>query len=275
MITHCNLQKKDAYYIATSREEIEKLGIEWCYVPAGSFTMGAEDEYSSTNERPQHEVYLDEYHISKYEITNAQYCAFLNAYGKNSYRGHICIDLSSSSCMIYKRNGRYYVRRGYENHPVVGVSWYGAKAFCDYYGWELPTEAQWEKAARGTDRRRYPWGNHEPYYNKEYYANYDQMILAKDGYSTTAPVTSFPQGRSPYGCYNMAGNVWEWCNDWYDENYYSYSPLNNPEGPAYGTEKVLRGGSYGEMSTFIRCTCRTKEEPYTTHKLVGFRPVKK
>ena len=236
--------------------------------------MGSEDIYANKNEQPEHEVYLDDYYISKYEITNAQYCAFLNAYGKNSYQGHDCIDLSSSYCMIYKRDGQYYVRRTYEDHPVVEVSWYGAKAFCDFYEWKLPTEAQWEKAARGTDKRTYPWGNHEAYYNKKYYANYNQMLLAADGYSITAPVNSFPQGKSPYGCYNMAGNVWERCNDWYDENYYSYSPFNNPEGPSYGSQKVVRGGSYGEISNFMRCSFRTKEEPYKTSKLVGFRPVK-
>ena len=251
------------------------IPIQWVHVPAGWFTMGSDDSDSDADgdEKPQHQVYLDGYYISKYEVTNAQYCKFLNEHG-NDYNGYECIDLDVYS-EIYYSNGSYYVKSGYENYPVRYVTWYGAKAFCEYYGWRLPTEAEWEKAARGTDKRKYPWGNHDPYYNGKYYANYDPGDDDADGYEYTAPVGSYPQGVSPYGCYDMAGNVWEWCNDWYDYDYYSNSPDHNPQGPSSGYYRVCRGGGWFNCNArYIRCASRDYDTPSGRFQSVGFRPVK-
>ena len=250
---------------------ITEHGLTFVHVPAGWFTMGGNN--GDSDERPVHRVYLKGYYISKYEVTNAQYCAFLNAYG-NSYQGHKCIDIDDEDCQIYYSNGRYYVKSGYENYPVIEVTWYGAKAFCEYYGWRLPTEAEWEKAARGTDGRKYPWGNHDPYYNGKYYANYDPGDYDADGYEYTAPVGSYPHGASPYGCMDMAGNVWEWCNDWYDSDYYSRSPGRNPQGPSSGSRRVLRGGSWDGSAGCIRCAYRYYYAPSDSWDCVGFRPVR-
>ena len=247
--------------------------LEWCYVSAGWFTMGSADSTAEEHESPEHNVYLDSFYISKYEVTNAQYCEFLNAYG-NSCGDNVCIDLNSSYCDIYYQDGKYYVKEGKDNYPVVEVTWFGAKAFCEYYGWRLPTEAEWEKAARGTDKRKYPWGDHEPYYDGKYYANYNPGSYDEDGYEYSSPAGSFPEGASPYGCMDMAGNVWEWVNDWYDSYYYSTSPDHNPQGPSTGFDKIIRGGSWLRYPVHIRCSEREPQSPQNSVSDIGFRPVK-
>jgi len=272
---------KPYIYIGTNEQGYKeykhrKTGLVFIYIPAGWFTMGSEDSDAYDDEKPEHRVYLDGYYISKYEVTNAQYCAFLNAYG-NSYQGHECIDLDDEDCQIYYSNGRYYVESGYENYPVIEVTWYGAKAFCEYYGWRLPTEAEWEKAARGTDKRKYPWGNRW----RCGYCNFADVNTdcewsdknCDDGYKYTAPVGSYPHGASPYGCMDMAGNVWEWCNDWYDEDYYENSPDHNPQGPSSGSYRVIRGGSWNRSASCIRCAARGGT-PSGGWSDVGFRPVR-
>ncbi len=250
------------------------IDIEWCEVQAGLFGMGNNNEFD--DEKPEHNIYLDSYYISKYEITYAQYCKFLNAIsvspqsgntGVVYYNGNIICEIGYGNYWdqdILYDGSKFYVKSGYENYPMVLVTWHGAKAFCEYYGWRLPTEAEWEKASRGTDMRKYPWGNTEPDCSK---AQYEMC----GGY--TVPVGT-KTGVSPYGCYDMLGNVWEWCNDWYDENYYSVSPDNNPQGPSSGTNRVNRGGSWYSGSGFIRCSDRSGSPPSTRSNKIGFRPVK-
>jgi formylglycine-generating enzyme required for sulfatase activity len=136
---------------------------------------------------------------------------------------------------------RYYKYWGQDNHPIVFMIYDDAIAYCNWAGVQLPTEAQWEKAARGTDGRIYPWGNEAPDAGGRYRANY---YPKEDGYDDTAPVGSFPLDASPYGVMDMAGNVQEWCADWYDENYYASAPNQNPQGPSSGTYRLLRGGSW-------------------------------
>ena len=234
------------------------------YVPAGEFLMGTSDadiEYYKEifplrritrfdNERPQRTVFVDAFYIDKYEVTNKQYKQFLAETG-------------------YKPK-HYLDRLPYNapNLPAVVLEWEDAVAYTVWAGKRLPTEAEWEKAARGTDGRIWPWGD-----------EWDGTKLSgndgtgrKDGYKETAPVGQFPQGASPYGAHDMAGNLWEWVSDWYDPNYYQTSPPNiNPKGPETGDGHVLKGGGWAENLDFTRCASRLGGEPGSL--LRGFRCV--
>jgi serine/threonine-protein kinase len=205
-------------------------------VPAGEFTMGSDASDANRDEKPVHRVYLDEYWIDKYEVTNRQYRKFCDATGR-----------SHPPDPDFRGMSGYFT--GYPDYPVVCVSWDDAKAYCDWAGKRLPTEAEWEKAARGTDGRKYPWGNSEPTGSRCNLADRNAEFSwsdkkADDGYARTAPVGSHPAGASPHGLLDMAGNVWEWCADWYGKGYYGRSASNNPQGPSTGSARVLRGGSW-------------------------------
>ncbi|MBA7596206.1 Hercynine oxygenase [subsurface metagenome] len=269
---------------ATLEKESGSSDIEWCYVPAGWFRMGNTDSDADDDEEPEHMVYLDAYHISKYKVTNARFCVFLNAVKSSItskaaseggidlyYRGNFIywIAMDGEWIEMVGDASSFKVKNGYGNHPVIEATWYGAKAFAEWAGCRLPTEAEWEKAARGTDGRKYPWGNHDPYYNGRYYANYNPGDYSEDGYSRTSPVGSYPQGVSPYGCMDMAGNVCEWCADWYGANYYSSSSEHNPEGPSSGSSRVKRGGSWYADARLIRCADRSYSPPCCSR--LGFR----
>lgn len=221
-------------------------------IPAGEFTMGSNDGYS--DEEPVHTVYLDKYYIGKYEVTVGQFRKFCNATGKT---------------MPEQPNWN-----NRDDHPVVNVSWNDAKAYCDWAGLRLPTEAEWEKAARGTDGRKYPWGSNWDGSKCNHGSSTSPYTDASDGYEYTSPVGSFPSGVSPYGAYDMAGNVWEWCNDWYDNKYYAGAPSSNPKGPSTGTYRVLRGGSWGLNDGSCRSALRNRFLPDSRINLGGFRPAK-
>jgi formylglycine-generating enzyme required for sulfatase activity len=242
-------------------------------IPAGSFTMGKTATSGTSDNSPAHTVILDAFFIDRFEVTCAQYAVFLNAAmatgavqtseGKPVKNGHVLFDATSGTQLKYA-NGQFTVEGGMENHPIARVSWWGAEAYAVYYGKRLPTEAEWEKAARGTDAREYPWGNAAAtgaYYNFSYYSK---------------PVGQFhPQGDSPYGLSDMAGNAYEWVNDWYSDKYYASSPSTNPKGPAAGTEKVLRGGSFFYIeSYFVTCYARGRLMPEETRSDHGFRCAK-
>ena len=168
-----------------------------------------------------------------------------------------------------------------DNYPIVGISWHDASAYCDWlskkngFHFKLPTEAQWEKAARGTDGRKYPWGNHEPYHNGKWYANcrpYGSWEKrGEDGALYTAPVGSYLHGSSPYGLLDMAGNVWEWCSDWYDLDYYKNALKNNPAGPVVGYGRVVRGISWRNWARYLRCANRGSGGPSYRNDYFGFR----
>ena len=219
-----------------------KDGAEMVYVPAGEFTMGDNDLNKEAYHCPEHRIYLDAYWTYKSDVTVAQYRKFCKATGRKMPPAP---------------------RWGWKaDHPVVNVTWYEAKAYCAWAGAALPTEAQWEKAARGTDGRRYPWGN-----------DWDPGRL-RWGPGGTAPVGSDPGGASPYGCLDMAGNVWQWCADWYDDNYYAHSPVRNPAGPATGTDRVVRGGSWSGSDEYVfRSAARDYWEPVDRDGYGGFRCV--
>jgi formylglycine-generating enzyme required for sulfatase activity len=198
-------------------------------IPAGSFQMGCDSsnpaESCNSWEQPLHTVTLSTYTIDKYEVTNARYQACVTA-------GGCTVPGSVDS----SKRSPYYGTSTYADYPVLNVDWFQANAFCAWAGKRLPTEAEWEKAARGSsDTRKYPWGNSAPDCTK---TNYDSCV------GDTSRVGSYPSGASPYGVMDMAGNVDEWVQDWYDSSYYSVSPSNNPQGPETGTYRVLRGGSW-------------------------------
>ena len=234
-------------------------------IPAGSFQMGCDssnpaengcNNWWQTNELPLHTVTLDAYYIDKYEVTNARYKACVAA-------GGCTVPGSVDS----SKRSPYYGTSTYADYPVLNVDWFQANAFCAWAGKRLPTEAEWEKAARGSsDTRKYPWGNSAPDCTK---TNYDSCV------GDTSRVGSYPSGASPYGVMDMAGNVDEWVQDWYDSSYYSVSPSNNPQGPETGTYRVLRGGSWGYYDSYVRSAVRNDGIPvFWFFDFFGFRCVR-
>jgi formylglycine-generating enzyme required for sulfatase activity len=252
-------------------EITDAYGVAMRLVPAGEFNMGsdADDALAEcqkfrsyckrdwfTNEEPAHTVYLDAFYMDKYEVTNAQYAACVAA-------GRCTPPHEDSS----SDRSRYYGEAAFENYPVIKVDWDQAKTYCEWRGARLPTEAEWEKAARGTDGRVYPWGNYAP---TCLLANFDPSG-GTECVGDTSAVGSYPEGISPYGIYDLAGNVWEWVADWYDANYYTSSPSRNPAGPAMGTRRVLRGGSWYDYEYHLRASLRLRNGPDLWNNYVGFR----
>jgi formylglycine-generating enzyme required for sulfatase activity len=236
--------------------DITLKGSEMVLIPAGEFLMGSADGQGEEAERPQHRVYLDAFHISAHPVTNEQYERFMveTNYQADSWWA---MDLEDDK----------------GKHPVVHVSWNDAMAYCRWAGGTLPTEARWEKAARGVDGRIYPWGN-------EWDGSRCNWAGRPNGPGHpcgdcergTTPVGSFPAGISPYGLYDMIGNVWEWCLDRYGFEYYRHSPPKNPEGPGRGKERSLRGGAWVNDDTkFLRCASRAFSSQDSSDAFCGFR----
>ncbi|MBM4138558.1 MAG: hypothetical protein FJ244_03645 [Nitrospira sp.] len=211
-------------------------------VPAGDFTMGSNE--GSDNEKPEHKVFLNTYYIDVYEVTVGQYAKFLDAV--STYPPPMWSTMDE---------------RPHQNRPVVNVDWEDANNYCKWAGKRLPTEAEWEKAARGTDGRIYPWGNDPPDPSR---ANYGQEKDKWNKHDALVLVGQLKRGKSPYGVYDMAGNVWEWVNDWYDPDYYATSPARNPLGPKSGKFKVMRGGSWDMAPESLRSARRDLNTPSTT-----------
>ncbi|MBI4727531.1 SUMF1/EgtB/PvdO family nonheme iron enzyme [candidate division TA06 bacterium] len=260
----------------------EPRPIEWITIPAGNFTMGSlpGDPYAKTDEQPQHTVYLDAYQISKYEVTNSQYKAFMDDGGYNNSiywtaDGWNWRTSNASTEPVWWSSGSYNSGTAFPSHPVVGVSWYEAYAFCNWAGGHLPTEAQWEKAARGTNSSNYwPWGSTWDASKCNSGEN-----VTPDTFTYSSPVGFFSTGQSPYGVYDMAGNVWEWVNDWHYSAYYSDPGANtNPTGPTTGTYRVVRGGgSWFHGAEWCRVAARGYNTPDYRHSyngIYGFRPAK-
>lgn len=236
-------------------------------VPEGFFRRGSNDY---DEEKPPHDVYLDEFFIEKYEVSVAQFVAFLNAKCQgDTAAAEKYVGVNDSDGTIMYAKGRFMARSGFENRPVNEVSWFGADAYCKWIGRRLPTEAEWEKAARGTDGRKYPWGNNDPG-NNHNLAVYDYKDH-DDKFSDMKPVDSLPEGASPYGAHHMAGNVWEWVADWYDGDYCQKNVIENPKGPASEILRVLRGGSWGRDAHSIRAAYRDNGTPGNRDYNVGCR----
>jgi formylglycine-generating enzyme required for sulfatase activity len=232
--------------------EITSNGAAMVLVPAGNFTMGSTK--GDLDEKPIHSVYLDAYYIDKFEVTNALYQACVNADG--------CKPPAHADSFT---RSSYYGNPLYGNYPVVYVDWNMAKAYCEWRGARLPTEAEWEKAARGPEELIYPWGKGIDCQK----ANYTNGHNACAG--GTSKVGTYEAGKSPYGAYDMAGNVWEWVADWYSATYYMSSLPSNPMGPDSGRARVARGGSWNRGEMDIRSSNRVNYAPTYNNFDLGFR----
>lgn len=236
-------------------------------IPAGEFSMGNDE--GAPHEKPKHKVFLDSYFIDLREVTNAEYHVFWVADGgENSAHTPISygdkLDVENWPKIATTK----------PNHPVVGVSWHDAVGYAKWAGKRLPTEAEWEKAARGTDSRLWPWGNAFSLRIRgtKVHAN---VGGENDGYRVgTAPVGTYPTGESPYGILDMAGNVWEWVADWYSESYYHWGPTRNPKGPEHGGRRVVRGGSWANGALMTQCSNRMGHYPAVGTSFIGFRLAK-
>jgi formylglycine-generating enzyme required for sulfatase activity len=258
---------------------------DYVYVPAGPFRMGDNFGDGDPRERPVHLVDLDAFYIAKYEITNDQWKRFRDdpAYEDPKFwPGGRPVPKDQSPYWNDPRNHGGGTP-GSGDYPVLAVNWDASVAYCNWLSaktgkkYRLPTEAEWEKAARGTDQRRYPWGN----VIDQSYANF----VGTQAFDTARPVGFFDgathagfethKDLSPYGAMDMAGNVMEWCSDWYARDYYSVSPRKNPKGPPSGAYRVLRGGTFFMEAFELRSYARTAAWPsFQAHRMVGFRPAR-
>lgn len=230
-------------------------------IPAGPFLMGSTD--GPVDERPAHQITLPSFRIDRYPVTNAQFAQFLDAFGPSNHDGERLFDVADPDARIHRVNAHWAAQAGFERHPVVEVSWAGARDFCAWRGKRLPTEAEWEKAARGTDARKYPWGNAPPNRTR---AQYDAQ------FNETTPVDRFPAGVSPYGVYNLSGNAWEWVSSAYRP--YPYDAADGREDPASGPPRATRGGGHDSALDEVTVTQRGRNlsrNPAAGHHNIGFR----
>lgn len=243
----------------------EKDGMILLYVPDGEFTRGSldSDPVADSDETPQEGIYLDAFWIDQTEVTNSMFAQFLNEMGNLEEGGAFWFDSIATDVHVSQSDGNWQVEGGYEDYPVVEVSWYGAWAYCQWAGRVLPTEAQWEKAARGADGNTYPWGEG---INCEL-TNYREC----EEFPNLSPVGYYPTGASPYGALDMAGNVWEWVVDWYGSDYFNTAPKNNPSGPESGDYRIMRGGSWQDNEKITRSTTRNYNIPRNSVSNLGFR----
>jgi len=237
-------------------------------IPEGEFMMGSPEGEGEKDEHPQHTVYLDAYWIDQTDVTNAMFSAFIGDTSYQTYAEEVGGSYVFSGSQRAEVSGADWAHPqgpsssivGLDDYPVVNVSWGDAQVYCEWAGRRLPTEAEWEKAARGTGGLIYPWGNSDP---TSSLANYGKNI------GNTTAVGSYPDGASPYGVLDMAGNVFNWMGDWYDSGYYANSPDRNPQGPSTGEFRVTRGGSWHD--SLLRTANRDWHSPLGLIDYFGFR----
>ena len=270
---------------ATSPKTVNDGHGDYLLVPGGSFRMGDTFGDGDPRERPAHVVDVDSFYIAKYEMTNGEWRKFRDDAGYDDVKFWPNGRAVPKDQIPYWTDARNHGggTPDSDSYPLLGVNWDSAVAYCNWLSaktgkkYRLPTEAEWEKAARGTDGRKYPWGNE---------IDHSYAAYVKDANFVTAePVGFFDgekradiethNGASPYGAYDMAGNVMEWCSDWYGRDYYSASPKKNPKGPESGAYRVLRGGTFFESAWDLRSSARTAAWPsFQSHRMVGFRAVR-
>ncbi len=224
-------------------------GMVKVYIPAGEFNMGVNGGAKDQVNQPMHKVYLDAYWIAQTTITNAMY--------------KLCVEAGGCTNPIRKELNPHYYDPAYANHPAVYIVWLQAEDYCKWSGGRLPTEAEWEKAARGTGKREYPWGSGDPNPNR---------VNVNHFHETTVRVGRYPKGASPYGVLDMGSNVREWVADWYQEDYYK-AGTDNPTGPKKGDAKVLRGASWFDPLYYAKVTNRLSHPPNSAGWNRGFRCV--
>ncbi|MER3421928.1 MAG: formylglycine-generating enzyme family protein [Nitrospiraceae bacterium] len=239
----------DSSQIVQTSVQEQPVAEEMVYIPAGPFIRGT--NAGGFDEKPEMRIYLDAFSIDRYEVTNFQYQAFVAAANHRP----------AGPPSRYAKN---MARLRGINQPVVYVSWEDAEAFCRWKGKRLPTEAEWEKAMRGTDGRLWPWGSAQDLMA----ANWART---NDGFDVTAPVGSFKRDVSPYGVADGAGNVMEWVADWYAEDAHRDPAEKNPKGPEFGVYRVLKGGGYTSTGSDVRITSRTRMVPDFRDETIGFR----
>lgn len=220
-------------------------------IPDGEFWMGSPDGEGDKDEHPRHQVALVAFYMDKFEVTVSRYAEFMESTNRSSPEYWDQVDRHKHGAL-----------------PIVGVDWQDAGAYCRWAGKRLPTEAEWEKAARGKDGRTYPWGNEPP---TARLANFGKAFTANVYDERLAPVDSYAAGKSPYGLHHMAGNVWEWTADLYDEAYYRNSQERSPKGPSSGEYRVVRGGSWLSGPHLVRSATRYWNTPTSRLANIGFR----
>jgi eukaryotic-like serine/threonine-protein kinase len=240
-------------------------GMTMMYVPAGEFEMGSED--GDSDEQPVHTVYLDAFWIDEHEVTNFMFAEFLNQEGNQSENGAVWYKANDSNVqVVYSEDDNWLPENGYENYPIVEVSWFGANAYCESIGARLPTESEWEKAARGgLAGQMYPWGAEEPVCTPgaENGARFSEC--------GTGPINVKSFSANNFGLYDLSGNVWEWVSDWYGISFYVNSPNENPEEITVGAYRSLRGGGWGNSISSLRTADRGRIRPENANNLSGFR----
>jgi len=234
------------------------------HVPAGRFEMGSEN--LGPAEKPVHRVSLKGFLIDLNEVTNRMFAKFLDFSGEDRDEDRNRLVFEDRAIGLVKKGSSWIPVEGYEDYPVVRVTWYGASAYAKWAGKELPTEAAWEYAARGSDGRKYPWGNKEP--------DGALAVFGRSGFDRTRKAGMLQSGESPFGVRDMAGNVSEWCRDWFDPRYYQSSPFANPLNDEEAEQRSLRGGSWKDAAMKILAPYRSSSEPLSAADTIGFRCLK-
>jgi len=232
-------------------------------IPAGEFTMGRDS--GPKDETPAHKLFLPAFHIDRNLVTAREYAKFIQEKGPTGPNGEMYLDVADPDALVHNRGGKWLPKEGFENHPAGEMSRYGAAAYCTWAGKRLPSEAEWEKAARGTDGRLYPWGNDMPRPDLAFIGGFRGQ---------TVPVGQFPKGASPYGVLDMAGQVWEWTRSIYKP--YPYNPKDGREEPASTGTVVARGGHSASGPEGLTSTSREVVDAgraATGHAYIGFRCV--
>lgn len=256
-------------------------------VPAGEFSMGDHFDEGHSDEIPVHKVYLDAYYIGKYKVSNKEFAKFIQdgGYTEASFWPEGSLGKHGLEPALWDSDEDFGGGQpGNEDYPVVGVSWFEAQAYCRWLSrktgniYRLPTEAEWEKAARGLEKQRYAWGDKidRSYANYDFGQNRSEMRLTPVGFYNGSERKGFKtsDNSSPYGAYDMTGNTFEWCADWYGRDYYAIAASRNPLGPEKGASRVLRSAGYIDSAYYQRAASRHKRGAHVKNHATGFRCVR-